>query len=92
MILLSFTVFSIEIEVVKDIYVSLIKLMKKKRRVIEGKEFELFNELYNLGLYRFYRTQMIGSAEYVDRPTNVQTYLSQIYTITEQNFDSIEEN
>jgi hypothetical protein len=60
--------------------------------VIEGKEFELFfNELYNLGLYRFYRTQMIGSAEYVDRPTNVQTYLSQIYTNTEQNFDSIEE-
>ena len=93
LILLSFTVFSIEIEVVKDIYVSLIKTYEEEKgEVIEGKEFELFfNELYNLGLYRFYRTQMIGSAEYVDRPTNVQTYLSQIYTNTEHVFDSIEE-
>ena len=93
MIVLSFTVFSIEIETVKDIYVSLIKTYdEEKGEVIEGKEFELFfNELYNLGLYRFYRTQMIGSAEYVDRPTNVQTYLSQIYTNTEHVFDSIEE-
>jgi hypothetical protein len=43
MIVLSFTVFSIEIETVKDIYVSLIKTYdEEKGEVIEGKEFELF--------------------------------------------------
>lgn len=92
MVALSFTVFSIEIETVKDIYVSLIKAYNGEEGEVIEEEFQGFlNELYNLGLYRFYRTQMIGSAEYIDRPTNVQTYLSQIFSNLEPKFENIEE-
>jgi len=92
MVALSFTVFSIEIETVKDIYVSLIRTYNGEEGEVIEEEFQDFmNELYNLGLYRFYRTQMIGSAEYIDRPTNIQTYLSQIYSNLEPKFETIEE-
>jgi len=92
MVALSFTVFSIEIETVKDIYVSLIRTYNGEEGEVIEEEFQDFmNELYNLGLYRFYRTQMIGSAEYIDRPTNIQTYLSQIFSNLEPKFETIEE-
>lgn len=83
--------YSIDLDVVKETYLNFIDVYSEGYTSEAGKLDPFFEELNNLGLYRFYRTQMIGSAEYVDRPTNVQTYLSQIFDNIEDQFETIEE-
>ncbi|PNR97197.1 hypothetical protein [Petrotoga sp. 9PWA.NaAc.5.4] len=86
----SLSIFSLDLEKVKEVYTSFINSYEERN--FENQEFEaFFIELNNLGLYRFYRTQMIGSAEYIDRPTNIQTYLSQIFNNIQDEFETIEE-
>ncbi|MDK2907480.1 MAG: hypothetical protein PWQ66_1441 [Petrotoga sp.] len=87
----SLTAFTIDVEAVGDLFTTLIQTYNEEESVSNEEFDSFFQELSNLGLYRFYRTQMIGSAEYVDRPTNVQTYLSQIYDNVQSQFATIEE-
>lgn len=87
----SLTAFTIDVEAVGDLFTTLIQTYNEEESVSNEEFDSFFQELSNLGLYRFYRTQMIGSAEYVDRPTNVQTYLSQIYDNVQSQFTTIEE-
>jgi len=90
-LIISLTFFGIEIETVREVYTNLIQTFNEGTNPSNEEFSSFFQELNNLGLYRFYRTQMIGSAEYVDRPTNVQTYLSQIYDNVQDQFATIEE-
>ncbi|KLO21604.1 MULTISPECIES: hypothetical protein [unclassified Marinitoga] len=48
-----------------------------------------FEELKNMGLYKFYKSQMVGSAEYTDRPSYIPKHLSSI--AEEHKFKSLEE-
>ncbi|PNS02626.1 hypothetical protein X928_00035 [Petrotoga miotherma DSM 10691] len=90
-VIFSLTAFTIDVEAVGDLFTTLIQTYNEEGSVSNEEFDSFFQELSNLGLYRFYRTQMIGSAEYVDRPTNVQTYLSQIYDNVQSQFTTIEE-
>ncbi len=90
-LIFSLTAFTIDVEAVRDVYANLIQAYNEEESASNEEFVSFFQELNNLGLYRFYRTQMIGSAEYVDRPTNVQTYLSQIYDNVQSQFTTIEE-
>ncbi|PNR97867.1 hypothetical protein X927_09925 [Petrotoga mexicana DSM 14811] len=90
-VIFSLTAFTIDVEAVGDFFTTLIQTYNEEGSVSNEEFDSFFQELSNLGLYRFYRTQMIGSAEYVDRPTNVQTYLSQIYDNVQSQFTTIEE-
>ena len=77
-ILLVIIGYSINTKVVQEKYIGFIKAYNS-----DTKENHLINkfkdEMKNLGLYRYYRNNMVGSAEFVDRPTDIQTYLSMIY-------------
>ncbi|BBE30998.1 hypothetical protein OSSY52_11390 [Tepiditoga spiralis] len=70
--------YSINTKIVQEKYVGFIKAYNS-----DTKENHLINkfkdEMKNLGLYRYYRNNMVGSAEFVDRPTDIQTYLSMIH-------------
>ncbi|PNR87766.1 hypothetical protein X925_08480 [Petrotoga sp. 9T1HF07.CasAA.8.2] len=90
-VIFSLTAFTLDVEAVRDVYTSLIQTYNSDGNLSNEEFNSFFQELNNLGLYRFYRTQMIGSAEYVDRPTNIQTYLSQIYDNVESQLTTIEE-
>ncbi|POZ91979.1 hypothetical protein [Petrotoga halophila] len=90
-LIFSLTAFTIDVEAVRDVYANLMQAYNEEESASNEEFVSFFQELNNLGLYRFYRTQMIGSAEYVDRPTNVQTYLSQIYHNVQSQFTTIEE-
>jgi len=90
-VVFALTAFGIDVEEVRDVYTTLIQTYNGEGNISNEEFNAFFQELNNLGLYRFYRTQMIGSAEYVDRPTNVQTYLSQIYDNVQSQFRTIEE-
>ncbi|POZ90122.1 hypothetical protein [Petrotoga sp. SL27] len=90
-VIISLTALGIDVETVKDVYKTLIQTYNEGENLSNEEFTSFFQELNNLGFYRFYRTQMIGSAEYIDRPTNVQTYLSQIYDNVQSQFTTIEE-
>ncbi|KUK15583.1 MULTISPECIES: hypothetical protein [Petrotoga] len=90
-VIISLTALGIDVETVGDVYKTLIQTYNEGENISNEEFYLFFQELNNLGLYRFYRTQMIGSAEYIDRPTNVQTYLSQIYDNVQSQFTTIEE-
>ncbi|MDN5342060.1 MAG: hypothetical protein PWP28_935 [Oceanotoga sp.] len=79
--------FSLDLDVLRNNYNSYISEYKSGNE--EGNLKDFYIQLENLGIYKFYRNIMIGSAEYIDRPTNIQTYLSNIYNSME--FDNYEE-
>ncbi|MGM0640075.1 MAG: hypothetical protein ACQESN_01460 [Thermotogota bacterium] len=92
-ILTSIAALSFNVNKVKDLYTSFIdEYSNLDEYILEGREGELEDfatKLDNLGAYRFYRNIMIGTAEYTDRPSNIQRYLSDLHGLLE--FESPEE-
>jgi len=91
-ILLVFTVcFAMDDARVKSEYISYIQkyemFLADSSQESELKSF--FDEIKDIGLYRFYRNIMVGTADYTDVPQGVQRYLSD--TSSSQVFESIEQ-
>jgi len=87
LLIISITLLSFDVDLVKSHYKTFINEYEENNREEVLKVF--FDEMDNLGLYRFYRNKMIGTAEFSDRPTSIQTYLSRIHQ--NMKFKSIEE-
>jgi len=76
-ILLASFAFTLNVDQVESYYTTFIEEYNNNNR--EGELSEFFVQIDNLGLYRFYRNMMVGTAEYTDRPSDVQRYLTEIY-------------
>lgn len=85
--LFGISLFSFNIDLVKENYLNFIDLYNEYDMDGEFKYF--FDEVENLGLYRLFRNNMIGTAEFADRPTSIQTYFSRIQDNI--NFETYEE-
>jgi len=83
--IIALSVFSLNISEIKDTYVDYIEKYNSNSEELNW----FFDELRNMGLYKFYKVQMVGSAEYTDRPSYISKHLSSI--AEEHSFDSLEE-
>lgn len=75
-LLVSFA-FSLDINKIESYYTNFVDEYNNNNR--DGELSKFFKEIDNLGLYRFYRNMMVGTAEYTDRPSNIQRYLTEIH-------------
>ncbi|GAB6190069.1 hypothetical protein JCM30566_18120 [Marinitoga arctica] len=82
---IALSVFSLNMTEIKDEYVNYIEKYNNNSNDLNW----FFDELKNMGLYKFYKTQMVGSAEYTDRPSYISKHLSSI--VEEHTFKSLEE-
>ncbi|KAF2956672.1 hypothetical protein [Marinitoga sp. 38H-ov] len=83
--LIALSMFSLNMDDIKSYYTTYINEYESNSENLNW----FFTELKNLGLYKFYKTQMVGSAEYTDRPSYISKHLS---TISENHsFKSLEE-
>ncbi|WGS64630.1 hypothetical protein [Marinitoga aeolica] len=83
--LIALSIFSLNMANIKTDYVKYIN-----EYTSHSENFKwFFDELKNMGLYKFYKTQMVGSAEYTDRPSYIPKHLSSI--AEEHRFNSLEE-
>jgi len=71
------TAYSLNTEIVAEYYKNYISDYKSENSQINIVK-NLKEDLSNLGYYRFYRNNMIGTAEYAESPSNIQSYLSLI--------------
>lgn len=83
--LLALNMFSLNMDNIKSSYTTYINEYESNSENLSW----FFTELKNLGLYKFYKTQMVGSAEYTDRPSYISKHLSTI--AEDHNFESLEE-
>lgn len=76
-ILISAFAFSLDVNKIENYYTTFIQEYNKNDR--NGELSDFYNLIDNLGLYRFYRNIMVGTAEYTDRPSDIQRYLTNIH-------------
>jgi uncharacterized protein YbcV (DUF1398 family) len=91
MLLIVTVSFSMDDARVKSEYIGYIQkyesFLRDSSQESELKNF--FDEIKDIGLYRFYRNIMVGTADYTDVPQGVQKYLSD--TSSSQVFENIEQ-
>jgi hypothetical protein len=85
-LLASFT-FALNVNLVEDYYTTFMQEYNKNDR--DGELSDFYTQIDNLGLYRFYRNIMVGTAEYTDRSSDVQRYLTEIHN--QLDYENIEE-
>jgi hypothetical protein len=85
-LLASFT-FALNVNLVEDYYTTFMQEYNKNDR--DGELSDFYTQIDNLGLYRFYRNIMVGTAEYTDRPSDIQRYLTEIHN--QLDYENIEE-
>ncbi|APT75637.1 hypothetical protein LN42_03945 [Marinitoga sp. 1137] len=78
-------VFSLNLNEIKTYYVEYIDKYNSHSEDLNW----FFTEMKNMGLYKFYKSQMVGSAEYTDRPSYISKHLSSI--ASQHKFDSLEQ-
>ena len=92
-ILISVVSLSFNVQKVEDLYTTFIEEYSNLDEYVlgdrEGALEGFATHLDNLGSYRFYRNIMIGTAEYTDRPSDIQRYLTDLHGLLE--YDSQEE-
>lgn len=76
-ILLASFAFALNVSQVEDYYTTFMQEYNKNDR--DGELSDFYTQIDNLGLYRFYRNTMVGTAEYTDRPSDIQRYLTEIH-------------
>ncbi|SHE93680.1 hypothetical protein SAMN02745164_01443 [Marinitoga hydrogenitolerans DSM 16785] len=81
---IALSIFSLNMSEIKNSYVNYIEQYNNHSEELQW----FFEELKNMGLYKFYKTQMVGSAEYTDRPSYISKHLSSI--AEEHKFTSLE--
>lgn len=86
-ILLASFAFTLNVSQVEDYYTTFMQEYNNNDR--DGELSEFFTQIDNLGLYRFYRNIMVGTAEYTDRPSDIQRYLTEIHN--QLDYENIEE-
>lgn len=83
--LITISIFSLNMANIEKSYVEYVNMYNSHSEKLNW----FFEELKNMGLYKFYKTQMVGSAEYTDRPSYIPKHLSSISQ--EHHFNSLED-
>lgn len=86
-ILLASFAFTLNVSQIEDYYTTFMQEYNKNDR--DGELSDFYTQIDNLGLYRFYRNTMVGTAEYTDRPSDIQRYLTDIHN--QLDYENVEE-